>query len=374
MSHALATAGRSFVRGIVSRAAPEAGRGTRPAASRFAQARPQTRTMVATTAPAEAAAGPKVIHRKDYKPTPYLIDTVHLDFDLNEDATTVTARLAMTPNHSDPVPPPLELNGRKDVRLVGLKVKGAPVPPSGYSLTDKTLTLLQPPAGAYELEIVTSIKPQENSDLEGLYKSSGNYCTQCEAEGFRGITFFPDRPDVMAKWAPLCFWGDPFPKPCYLFALVAGDLQVKEDSFKTASGRDVALRIYTQPQYIDQVDFAMESLKKSMKWDEEVYGLEYDLVGGFSHLSSGVTCRDWFQLTLKEGLTVFRDQEFSSDMNSRAVKRIEDAMRLRAAQFSEDSGPMAHPIRPDSYIKMDNFYTVTVYEKARGGGARIVGV
>ncbi|KAI8463561.1 MAG: putative aminopeptidase, 3 [Monoraphidium minutum] len=213
-------------------------------------ARPQTRTMVATTAPAEAAA-PVVIHRKDYTPTPYLVDTVDLAFDLNEDVTTVTSKLAMTPNYKAGPPPPLVLNGRKDLRLVSLK-------------------------------IITAIKPQENTDLEGLYKSSGNYCTQCEAEGFRGITYFLDRPDVMANGdAPngrhFAVWEDPWVKPCYLFALVAGDLQVKEDSFTTASGRKVLLRIYTQPQYIDQVDFAMVSLKKSMKWDEEVYGLEYDL-------------------------------------------------------------------------------------------------
>ena len=295
---------------------------------------------------------------------------------------------------------------------------------------------------------MTLIKPQENSLLEGLYKSGGNFCTQCEAEGFRGITFFLDRPDVMATYTTrieadkakypvllgngnlveegevgdgtrhFTVWEDPFRKPCYLFALVAGDLAMREDTFTTSSGRTVALRIFVQAQNIGKVDFAMQSLKRSMKWDEDTFGLEYDLDlfnivavddfnmgamenkslnifnsrlvlatpdtatdGDFARIEgvvgheyfhnwtgNRVTCRDWFQLTLKEGLTVYRDQEFSADMNSRPVKRIEDVVRLRAAQFTEDSGPMAHPIRPESYIKMDNFYTLTVYEK----GAEVI--
>lgn len=391
----------------------------------------------------EAPAKPQPIFRADYKPPAYLIDTVHLTFNLNEDVSHVTSRLALKPNYAENgVAPPLLLNGRDDVKLVGLKVAGQAVPDSGYEVTPKSLTLLCPPAGPFELEVVTAIKPQDNSLLEGLYKSGGNYCTQCEAEGFRGITYFLDRPDVMARYTTrieadaakypvllsngnlkeegqleggrhYAVWEDPFPKPCYLFALVAGALVKKEDTYTTGSGKTVTLRIYTQPANISQVDFAMVSLKKSMKWDEDVYGLEYDLdlfnivavddfnMGAMENKSlnifnsrlvladpdsstdgdyariegvvgheyfhnwtgNRVTCRDWFQLTLKEGLTVFRDQGFSADMNSAPVKRIEDVALLRASQFSEDAGPMAHPIRPDSYIKMDNFYTVTVYEK-----------
>lgn len=406
--------------------------------------------MTATTAAPEAgvaeaapAAKPQAIFRKDYTPPPYMIDTVHLNFNLNEDVTHVTSRLALKPNYkANGSRPALTLNGRPDVKLVEVKLAGEVLPEGAYKVTDKTLTILEPPAGDFELQVTTAIKPQDNSLLEGLYKSGGNYCTQCEAEGFRGITYFLDRPDVMARYTTrieadkakypvllsngnlketgeaeggrhFAVWEDPYPKPCYLFALVAGDLVMKEDAFTTASGRNVVLRIYTQPANINQVDHAMDSLKKSMKWDEDVYGLEYDLdlfnivavddfnMGAMENKSlnifnsrlvladpdsatdtdyariegvvgheyfhnwtgNRVTCRDWFQLTLKEGLTVFRDQGFSADMNSRAVKRIEDVAVLRASQFSEDAGPMAHPIRPDSYIKMDNFYTVTVYEK-----------
>lgn len=297
------------------------------------------------------------------------------------------------------------------------------------------------------LSIKTKIYPQLNTALEGLYKSSGMYCTQCEAEGFRRITYFPDRPDVMSTYEVtitadkhkypvllsngnliksqdldadrhLATWHDPHKKPCYLFALVAGDLQHIEDKFVTASGDDVTLRIYVEPQNIDKCDYAMGALKRSMKWDEEVYGREYDLnifnivaVDDFNmgamenkslnifnsscvlaspetstdatfqriesivaheyfHNWSGnrVTCRDWFQLSLKEGFTVFRDAEFSADMASRTVKRIEDVNVLKTVQFAEDAGPMAHPIRPASYIEISNFYTVTVYEK----GAEVV--
>lgn len=339
--------------------------------------------------------------------------------------------------------------GRKDVTLVSVSVNGAPhtdadVAPGGAKLTLRSL-----PAGAFILTIVTSIKPQDNTSLEGLYKSGGNYCTQCEAEGFRGITFFPDRPDVMAKYTTrveadasrypvllsngnlvdsgavaaspgrhYAVWEDPFPKPCYLFALVAGALTRIAGTFTTASGRTVDLHFYTEAKDASKVDFAIDSLKKAMQWDEEVFGLEYDLdlfnvvavddfvMGAMENKSlnifnsrlvlaspttasdgdyariegvigheyfhnwtgNRVTCRDWFQLTLKEGLTVYRDQEFSADLNSRAVKRIEDVCRLRGAQFLEDAGAMAHPIRPESYIKMDNFYTLTVYEK----GAEVV--
>ena len=299
----------------------------------------------------------------------------------------------------------------------------------------------------FTLEVETFIKPQENFSLEGLYKSSGNYCTQCEAEGFRKITYFLDRPDVMAlftttiiadkekypvllsngnpvdagdlddgrHWAK---WHDPFKKPSYLFALVAGDLAYIEDHYTTISGRDVLCRIYVQHHNIDQCDHAMASLKKSMKWDEDTYGREYDLdvynivaVDDFNmgamenkglnvfnskyvlakqdtatdtdfigiegvigheyfHNWSGnrVTCRDWFQLTLKEGLTVFRDQQFTADMNAEAPKRIDDVNILRTAQFAEDAGPMSHPIQPDAYQEINNFYTVTVYNK----GAEVI--
>jgi len=384
---------------------------------------------------------PQTKFRKDYQPTPYLIDTIHLDFILNEDVSHVHSKMHMKPNYAGS-PPPLVLNGRKDLKLVSVKVNGADVASDKYEVTEKTLTLKELPAGEYDIQITTEVKPQENTLLEGLYKSGGNFCTQCEAEGFRGITYFLDRPDVMAKYTTrleadkaaypvllsngnlmssgdlaggrhFAVWEDPYPKPCYLFALVAGSLSMKERSYTTKSGRDVKLRIFVQEQNLGKVDFALDSLVKSMRWDEEVYGLEYDLdlfnivavddfnMGAMENKSlnifnsrlvlaspetatdgdyariegvvgheyfhnwtgNRVTCRDWFQLTLKEGLTVFRDQEFSADMNSRPVKRIEDVMMLRVSQFTEDSGPMAHPIRPDSYIKMDNFYTVTVYEK-----------
>lgn len=394
---------------------------------------------------------PLEIFRKDYTPTPYLVDTVHLDFVLDEEVAKVTARQRLTPNHAaGGDAPALFLNGREDVKLEGVKVNGRALGESEYDLQPTGLTIAGsalPKGEAFDLEVLTKLCPQDNSLLEGLYKSGGNFCTQCEAEGFRGITFFMDRPDVMAKYTtrveadktryPVLLsngnlvdsgdleggrhytvWVDPFRKPCYLFALVAGDLTLREDEFVTAGGQRVALRIYVQEANAGKVDFAMQSLKRSMKWDEERYGLQYDLElfnivavddfnmgamenkslnvfnsrlvlatpdtatdGDFGRIEgvvgheyfhnwtgNRVTCRDWFQLTLKEGLTVYRDQEFSADLNSRPVKRIEDVMRLRAAQFTEDAGPMAHPIRPESYIKMDNFYTLTVYEK----GAEVV--
>ena len=339
------------------------------------------------------------------------------------------------------------LPGRDDITLVSVKVNGTPFPTHEVTAGGAKLVLTALPAGPIDLEIVTSLAPASNTSLEGLYVSGGNFCTQCEAEGFRGITFFPDRPDVMARYttrleadAAACpvllsngnlvdsgdagggrhyaVWDDPFPKPCYLFALVAGALARTADTFTTASGRAVDLHFYTEAKDASKTGYAIESLKKAMRWDEETYGLEYDLdlfnvvavsdfvMGAMENKSlnifnsrlvlaspatasdgdyariegvvgheyfhnwtgNRVTCRDWFQLTLKEGLTVYRDQEFSADCNSRAVKRIEDVARLRAAQFPEDAGAMAHPIRPDSYIKMDNFYTLTVYEK----GAEVV--
>jgi len=343
----------------------------------------------------------------------------------------------------------MELDG-EDLDLRAIDIDGTALAAGeGYALGAKEgLTLLSPPAGdKFTLTTTVAIKPQENTQLSGLYKSSGNYVTQCEAEGFRRITYFQDRPDVMATYKvrveadkaayPLLLGNgnevgkgdvgagrhyaefvDPFRKPSYLFALVAGKLEGIESTFTTCSGRSVRLAVWSEPHNIDQLDWAMQSLKDSMKWDEQTYGREYDLdvyhivaVDDFNmgamenkglnvfntacvlakpstatdgdygrvqgvvaheyfHNWSGnrVTCRDWFQLTLKEGLTVFRDQHFSSDMTSEAVKRIEDVRILRAAQFPQDSGPMAHPIRPESYMAIDNFYTATIYEK----GAEVV--
>jgi len=392
---------------------------------------------------------PSTKFRKDYTQPPFWVETVALNFILNEDVTHVHSTLHLSPNYGGANAPPLTLNGRKDVKLVSLKVNGGEPPAGSWEVKGegKELVIRELPHGPITLDITTEIKPQENSLLEGLYKSGGNFSTQCEAEGFRGITYFLDRPDVMARYTTrieadkasypvllgngnlqaegdlpggrhYAVWDDPFPKPCYLFALVAGKLSMKERSFTTMSGRTVALRIFVAENNLGKVDHALDSLVKSMKWDEEVFGLEYDLdlfnivavddfnMGAMENKSlnifnsrlvlaspdtatdadyariegvvgheyfhnwtgNRVTCRDWFQLTLKEGLTVYRDQEFSADMNSRPVKRIEDVAMLRTSQFTEDAGPMAHPIRPDSYIKMDNFYTVTVYEK----GAEVV--
>ena len=390
---------------------------------------------------------PQAIHLKDYAPPPYLIDTVDLAFDLGEDVTRVRSRLAIRANPDAASPAGALVLDGQDMRLVSVALDGRTLDPSEYSVGPESLTIPGPPE-AFSLEVVTELKPQENTSLSGLYRTSGNFCTQCEAEGFRKITYFLDRPDVMARYRttitadalkyPVMLsngnlvasskmegdgrhtvtWEDPFAKPSYLFALVAGVLVHVEDSYVTRSGRTVTLRIYVEPANQDKCGHAMASLKKSMAWDEEVFGLEYDLdifmivaVGDFNmgamenkglnvfntkyvlakpetatdtdflgveavvaheyfHNWTGnrVTCRDWFQLSLKEGLTVFRDQEFSSDMHSRPVKRIADVQRLRAAQFPEDSGPMAHPVRPDSYIEINNFYTTTVYEK----GAEVV--
>ena len=390
--------------------------------------------------------------RKDYKALPIILETVHLDFDLREEACTVTSKLSIRIRDGQAIEESgLLFNGRSDLTLVSIALNGTELAKDGYTLSPTELVLSKaalPSSGAFELVIKVSIQPQNNTLLEGLYKSSGNYCTQCEAEGFRGITYFFDRPDVMSKYTTrveadklkypvllsngnltdhgdaaeagrhFAVWVDPFLKPCYLFALVAGDLALKEDSFVTASNRTVALRIWVQHRNINRVDHAMVSLKKAMRWDEVTFGLEYDLdlfnivavddfnMGAMENKSlnvfnsrlilaspetasdldfgriegvigheyfhnwtgNRVTCQDWFQLTLKEGLTVYRDQEFSSDMNSRAVKRLSTVATLRAGQFDEDRGPMAHPVRPDSYIKMDNFYTATVYNK----GAEVV--
>ena len=394
-------------------------------------------------------AQPKNIYLKDYQPPHFLIEQTHLRFDLFEEYTQVDSRLVMIRNQEQHgnYDGPLILVGQQQ-ELLAIKVNGKPLTGEEYSLEGESLTIYAV-SDAFELEISTRIEPQNNTALEGLYKSGGMFCTQCEAEGFRRITYYLDRPDVMSIFTteviadkskyPILLsngnavsridleegrhsvsWHDPHRKPCYLFALVAGDLMVKEGAFTTMSGRDVELKIFVEPQNIDKTDYAMDALKRSMKWDEEKYGREYDLdifmivaVDDFNmgamenkglnifnsscvlanpqtatdasylrieaivaheyfHNWSGnrVTCRDWFQLSLKEGFTVYRDAQFSADMNSAAVKRIEDAAIMRTVQFAEDAGPMAHPVQPDSFIEISNFYTVTIYEK----GSEIVGM
>jgi aminopeptidase N len=390
-------------------------------------------------------AQPREIFLKDYKKPDYYFETVDLKFSLGEEKTIVSSKIAVFPRVEGSTPP-LVLDGQ-DMTLVSVQINGKALKEEDYHLDARHLTIKSPPSGKYDLEIVTEILPQKNTSLEGLYKSSGNFCTQCEAEGFRKITYYQDRPDIMAKYTvrieadkslyPVLLsngnlagqgdleggkhyavWEDPFKKPCYLFALVAGQLESRDDTFTTRSGRKVALRIWTPADDVPKTAHAMYSLKAAMKWDEDVFGLEYDLdlfnivavpdfnmgamenkslnifnsklvlaspetasdadyaaiLGVIGHeyfhnwTGNRVTCRDWFQLSLKEGLTVFRDQEFSSDMGSRTVERIGDVSKLRNYQFPQDAGPMAHPVRPHSYIKMDNFYTVTVYEK----GAEVV--
>ena len=384
---------------------------------------------------------PKMIYLKDYQAPEYLIDETHLTFELFEDHTLVHAQLVMRRNPARGAGlPPLVLDGQL-LELLSLKLDDTELGIGDYQQSPDHLTV-QPKAAQFTLDTSVRIHPETNTALEGLYKSSGMFCTQCEAEGFRKITYYLDRPDVMSKftttvsaeqhsypvllsngnpiasgpgedgrhWAT---WEDPFMKPAYLFALVAGDLWCIEDVFTTMNQRDVTLRIYVEPENVDKCQHAMNSLKKSMRWDEETYGREYDLdifmivaVNDFNmgamenkglnifnsscvlaraetatdaahqrveavvaheyfHNWSGnrVTCRDWFQLSLKEGFTVFRDAEFSADMNSRTVKRIEDVAYLRTHQFAEDAGPMAHAVRPASFIEISNFYTLTVYEK-----------
>ncbi|MBV2121087.1 MAG: aminopeptidase N [Candidatus Thiodiazotropha sp. (ex Ctena orbiculata)] len=388
----------------------------------------------------------KSIYLKDYQPPHFLVDQVSLEFDLQQDRTLVTSRLQMRRNPaSTEQNPELVLDGEK-LKLLQLAIDDQALGETSYQLDDHALTIADVKQ-RFTLSTQVEIRPQENTALEGLYQSGKMYCTQCEAEGFRRITYFPDRPDVMASFDTTIIadkaaypvllsngncvqqqdlpegrhqvrWEDPFPKPCYLFALVAGDLRFQQDSYTTGSGREVDLRIYVEPENIDKCDHAMVSLKHAMAWDEERYGREYDLdifmivavndfnMGAmenkglnifnskfvlarpdtatdsdFQHIEgviaheyfhnwtgNRITCRDWFQLSLKEGLTVFRDQEFSADMGSRGVKRIEDVRLLRSHQFAEDAGPMAHPVRPESYIEINNFYTVTVYEK----GAEVV--
>ncbi len=389
---------------------------------------------------------PRTIRLEDYSVPPYLIKSIDLHFDLREQGTLVSTSMEIFRNPEDQsVSPNLVLNG-VDLELIELSLNGKPLGEQEYQLDNDGLTVLDVPE-IFTLRSVVKISPETNTALEGLYQSSGNYCTQCEAHGFRKITFYLDRPDVMAVFTttieadksryPVLLsngnpvsngdkdnnrhwvsWHDPFKKPAYLFALVAGDLAITEDTYTTQSGREVTLRIYTEHHNADKTAHAMRSLKKAMRWDEEQYGLEYDLdiymivsVDDFNmgamenkglnvfnskyvlaqpesatdtdyvnieaviaheyfHNWTGnrVTCRDWFQLSLKEGLTVFRDQSFTADMTSAAVKRIDDVRALRTLQFAEDASPMAHPVRPTSYIEINNFYTLTVYEK----GAEVV--
>jgi aminopeptidase N len=391
---------------------------------------------------------PKMIYLKDYQAPDYLIDETHLTFELFDDHSLVHAQLVMRRNPERGAGlPPLVLDGEL-MELLGVKLDDTDLTADQYQLAADSLTL-QPRSDAFTVDTSVRIHPETNTALEGLYKSTGMFCTQCEAEGFRKITYYLDRPDVMSRFTttliadqqqyPILLsngnpvgngpqedgrhwatWEDPFKKPAYLFALVAGDLWCVEDSFTTQSGRDVALRIYVEPENIDKCAHAMTSLKKSMRWDEEAYGREYDLdifmivaVNDFNmgamenkglnifnssavlaraetatdaahqrveaivaheyfHNWSGnrVTCRDWFQLSLKEGFTVYRDAGFSADMHSPTVKRIQDVAYLRTHQFAEDAGPMAHAVRPDSFIEISNFYTLTVYEK----GSEVVGM
>ena len=389
---------------------------------------------------------PRPVRLKDYRPPDWLIDTVDLDVSLDATATIVRAKLKLKPNSAG-MPAPLVLDG-EELKLRSLKLDGKPLADDSFLATPEQLTIAQPPNRPFELEIETIVNPAANSQLMGLYRAGTTYCTQCEAEGFRRITYFLDRPDVMAVYttrieadkteAPVLLangnlvahgdvpgtnrhfavWHDPFKKPCYLFALVGGNLSRVADSFTTMSGRQVALAIYVEPGKEERSRYAMDSLKRAMRWDEAVFGREYDLdifmivaVSAFNmgamenkglnifndkyvlaspatatdndyahieaiiaheyfHNWTGnrITCRDWFQLSLKEGLTVFRDQEFSADQRSRAVVRIGDVRALRAHQFVEDAGPLAHPVRAELYHEINNFYTTTVYDK----GAEIV--
>jgi len=380
-------------------------------------------------------ASPQTIKLSDYTAPAYLIDEVALTFRLHPTATRVISRIKFRPN-PDTDDRSFFLHGQ-DLTLISASIDGAAITPN---LTDAGLTADVPDA-AFTWEAEVEINPQANTSLNGLYLSKDMYCTQCEAEGFRKITYYPDRPDVMTTFTvnvigdePVLLsngnqtaqatgsatWHDPWPKPAYLFALVAGNLVSFDDTFTTMSGREVALQIWVRPGDQDKCAYAMDALKRSMKWDEDVYGREYDLdlfmivaVDDFNmgamenkglnifnskyvlaspetatdrdfeaiegiiaheyfHNWTGnrITCRDWFQLCLKEGLTVFRDQQFSGDMRSHAVKRIDDVLQLRARQFREDNGPLAHPVRPESYIEINNFYTATIYEK----GAELIGM
>ena len=381
---------------------------------------------------------PQPIFRKDYEPSSHLIKTTELDFNLGDHETIVSSRIVFYKNPLfTKTVDELFLNG-ESLELLSIKIDGLD---ANYVLKDDGIFLVSPPKN-FVLEVKVKIHPESKTDLNGLYQSSGNFCTQCEAMGFRQITYYLDRPDVLSVFTTkinadrdqypvqlsngnlieetknYSTWHDPAPKPCYLFALVAGNLDYLQDEYKTATGRLVDLRLYVEPHNMHKTAFAMESLKKAFRWDEERFNLSYDLdiymivaVDDFNmgamenkglnifnsdcvlanketstdssfvriesiigheyfHNWTGnrVTCRDWFQLSLKEGLTVFRDQEFSSDLRSRAIQRISDVIQLKTRQFAEDSGPMSHPVRPESYISMDNFYTSTVYEK----GAEVI--
>jgi aminopeptidase N len=390
---------------------------------------------------------PQPTRLADYRPPDFLIDKVELEFDLAETGTTVASHLELRRNpEADTPAAPLRLDG-EELELVTAALDGKPLAPGDYRIEPDGALVIETVPDAFTLDLNVRIRPEKNTQLSGLYISGGNFCTQCEAEGFRRITWFLDRPDVMARYTvtiradktryPVLLsngnpsgqgdladgrhwakWVDPHPKPSYLFALVAGDLVAVKDEFTTRAGRKVALGIWVRRGDEDKCGHAMESLKKSMRWDEEVFGLEYDLdvfnivaVSDFNmgamenkglnvfntryvlakpetatdsdyqhieaviaheyfHNWTGnrVTCRDWFQLSLKEGLTVFRDQLFSADQGSPAVTRIGQVRTLRAAQFPEDAGPLAHPVQPDSYLRIDNFYTATVYNK----GAEVI--
>ena len=387
---------------------------------------------------------PKTVFLKDYTPSKFLVDTIDLDVDIHNERTIVRTKLAVKKAVKEAAN--LELNG-ENMKLVSVALDGKELPSSAYQVSADKLVILNLDRETFTVQTEALIDPYQNTALEGFYKSGDQLCTQCEPEGFRKIAYSIDRPDVMARYRtrmsadrkryPYLLsngnrigdgelpdgrhwvqWEDPFRKPSYLFAMVAGDFDVARDSFTTKSGRKVALEIYVDKGNLGKTRHAMESLKASMKWDEDTFGLEYDLdiymivaVDSFNmgamenkglnifnstyvladdksatdhdfqgiqgvigheyfHNWTGnrVTCRDWFQLTLKEGLTVYRDQEFSSDMLSRAVKRLEDVRVLKDRQFAEDAGPMSHPIRPSSYIEINNFYTSTVYEK----GAEVI--
>ena len=391
--------------------------------------------------PASAA-----VFLRDYAPPAFLVSLVELDIHIYEHDTMISTKVSVSRNPASPdSAAPLVFNG-DELQLEAVMLDGRELSADEYTLSARELTIDRTP-DQFALETRVRIKPRENSKLMGLYASKDGYFTQCEAEGFRRITFFPDRPDVMARYTttihadrdhfPVLLsngnlvaqgeesqnrhwarWDDPFPKPSYLFAMVAGKLDRRDDTFRTRSGRTVKLSIFVEPGKLDQSGFAMQALKRAMKWDEDRFGLEVDLdqymivaVSDFNmgamenkgvnifntkyvlarpdistdrdfmfldrvvaheyfHNWTGnrVTCRDWFQLSLKEGLTVFRDQEYGADTYSRAVQRIQEVRTLRAAQFPEDAGPMAHPVRPQSYIEISNFYTATVYEK----GAEVV--
>ena len=391
---------------------------------------------------------PRLVHLKDYRPPAHLIDTVHLDVALHPNRTNVHSRLRLRTNPALSKPERhLRLDG-EHLELEAVKLDGKLLSRRDYELTDVALLLPKVPTGAFTLEIKTSVDPDANKALQGLYRSRGVYCTQCEPQGFRRITYFIDRPDLLARYTtrieadadatpvllangnPIergtldgstrhyAVWNDPYPKPCYLFALVGGRLSPVSSTFRTKSGRDVVLTIYVEPGKEERCGWAMDCLKRAMRWDEERFGREYDLdvfnivaVSDFNmgamenkglnifndrlilaspatatdtiyeaieavvaheyfHNWTGnrITCRDWFQLCLKEGLTVFRDQEFSADTRSRTVQRIADVRQLKMHQFPEDAGPLAHAVRPEAYIEINNFYTATVYEK----GAELV--